>query len=107
MALPLEDVLEQIFGEIEDEHDVQDVVEKQVAKREWVLSCKLDVEYLNETYDLDIEESEEYDTLAGYIIYINEGIPSAGEVITTDKHEIKILRTTRTRVELARVRKKN
>lgn len=105
--ISLEDVLEQIFGEIEDEHDVQDVVEKQVAKREWVLSCKLDVEYLNETYDLDIEESEEYDTLAGYIIYINEGIPSAGEVITTDKHEIKILRTTRTRVELARVRKKN
>jgi CBS domain containing-hemolysin-like protein len=105
--ISLEDVLEQIFGEIEDEHDVQDVVEKQTGKREWVLSCKLDVEYLNETYDLDIEESEEYDTLAGYIIYNNEGIPSAGEVISTAKHEIKILRTTRTRVELARVRKKN
>ena len=105
--ISLEDVLEQIFGEIEDEHDVQDVVEKQTGKCEWVLSCKLDVEYLNETYDLDIEESEEYDTLAGYIIYNNEGIPSAGEVISTAKHEIKILRTTRTRVELARVRKKN
>jgi CBS domain containing-hemolysin-like protein len=65
------------------------------------------VEYLNETYDLEIEESEEYDTLAGYILYNFEGIPSAGEVIKTENLEIKILRTTRTRVELARVKKKS
>ena len=105
--ISMEDVLEQIFGEIEDEHDVQDVVEKRVDKDEYVLSCRLDVEYLNETYDLEIEESEEYDTLAGYILYNFEGIPSAGEVIKTENLEIKILRTTRTRVELARVKKKS
>lgn len=105
--ISMEDVLEQIFGEIEDEHDVQDVVEKRVAEDEYVLSCRLDVEYLNETYDLEIEESEEYDTLAGYILYNFEGIPSAGEVIKTENLEIKILRTTRTRVELARVKKKS
>lgn len=104
--ISMEDVLEQIFGDIEDEHDVQDVVEKRVAKDEYVLSCRLDVEYLNETYDLEIEESEEYDTLAGYILYNYEGIPSAGDIITTDNHEIKVLKTTRARVELARVTKK-
>ena len=103
--ISMEDVLEQIFGEIEDEHDVQDSVAKQVGEGEYVLSCRLDVEYLNEEFELGIEESEEYDTLAGYILYNYEGIPSAGTVITTDVLEIKVLRSTRARVELARVRK--
>lgn len=104
--ISMEDVLEQIFGEIEDEHDVSDDVEKQVGPSEYVLSCRLDVEYLNEQYDLEIEESDEYDTLAGYIIYAHDGIPSSGTVVLTEKHEIKVLRTTRTRLELARVKKR-
>ncbi len=103
--ISMEDVLEQIFGEIEDEHDVQESVEKQVGEGEYVFSCRLDVEHLNENYDLNIEESEEYDTLAGYILYNYDGIPSAGTIIVTDRLEIKVLRTTRARVELARVRK--
>ena len=104
--ISMEDVLEQIFGEIEDEHDVQETIEKQVGEREYVFSCRLEVDYLNERYNLDIEESEEYDTLAGYILYNYEGIPSAGAVINAGKLEIKILRTTRARVDLARVIKR-
>lgn len=103
--ISMEDVLEQIFGEIEDEHDVSDDVEKEVGEREYVFSCRLEVEYLNERYNLDIEESEEYDTLAGYIIYAFDGIPTSGTVIRTERHEIKLLRSTRTRLELARVKK--
>ena len=102
--ISIEDVLEQIFGEIEDEHDVQERVEKQVGEREYVLSCRLEVEYLNERYGFDIEESEEYDTLAGYIIYNYDGIPEAGTEISTDRLDIKILRAVRTRVDLARVK---
>ena len=102
--ISIEDVLEQIFGEIEDEHDVQEMVEKQVGDGEYVLSCRLDVDYLNERYGFDIEESDEYDTLAGYIIYNYEGIPSAGTTFSTDKLDIKVLRTARTRVDLARVK---
>ena len=102
--ISLEDVLEQIFGEIEDEHDVPDLTEKRVGDREWVLSCRLEVRYLNEKYDLCIEESREYDTLAGFIIYHYEGIPSAGETVRIGHLELKILRTTRSRIELARVR---
>ena len=102
--ISIEDVLEQIFGEIEDEHDVQEMVEKQVGEGEYVLSCRLDVDYLNERYGFDIEESDEYDTLAGYIIYNYEGIPSAGTMFSTDKLDIKVLRTARTRVDLARVK---
>ena len=101
--ISLEDVLEQIFGEIEDEHDVEDMVEKQVGENEYVFSCRLDVDYLNEKYGLNIAESEEYDTLAGYIIYRYKELPTAGTQMEFDGLKIKILRTTRSRIELARV----
>ncbi len=103
--ISLEDVLEQIFGEIEDEHDVPDLVEKQVGPGEYVFSCRLEVKYLNERYDLGIEESREYDTLAGFIIYHYEGIPGAGETVYIGDLQLRILRTTRSRIELARVKK--
>ena len=103
--ISLEDVLEQIFGEIEDEHDSPDLTEKQLSEKEWVLSCRLEVKYLNEKYDLGIEESREYDTLAGFIIYQLEGIPAAGETVSIGDLQIKILRTTRSRIELARIKR--
>lgn len=101
----MEDVLEEIFGEIEDEHDEDEEIEKQVGETEFVLSCRLEVEYLNEKYNLEIEESKEYDTLAGLIIYHYEGIPTAGQTLNIGKLQIRILRTTRSRLELARVKK--
>ena len=104
-VISLEDVLEQIFGEIEDEHDVPDLVEKQVGESEWVLSCRLEVRYLNEKYGLGIEETRDYDTLAGWIIYHYEGIPTAGETLTIGDLQLRILRTTRSRIELARVKR--
>lgn len=104
-VISLEDVLEQIFGEIEDEHDVPDLTEKQVGPDEYVLSCRLEVKYLNEKYGLGIEESKEYDTLAGFIIFNYEGIPTAGETIFIGGLQLRILRTTRSRIELARVKK--
>lgn len=103
--ISLEDVLEEIFGEIEDEHDEAEEIEKQVGDEEFVLSCRLEVEYLNEKYNLEIEESKEYDTLAGLIIYHYEGIPTAGQTLVIGKLQIRILRTTRSRLELARVKK--
>ena len=101
--ISLEDVLEQIFGEIEDEHDTPELIEKQVSDREYVFSCRLEVEYLNEKYGLNIAESDDYDTLAGYIISRYEELPPAGEVMEFDGMRIKILRTTRSRIDLARV----
>ena len=104
-VISLEDVLEQIFGEIEDEHDIPDLTEKQVGPDEYVLSCRLEVKYLNEKYNLGIEESKEYDTLAGFIIFNYEGIPTAGETVFVGGLQVRILRTTRSRIDLARVRK--
>ncbi|MFI3269257.1 MAG: hemolysin family protein [Rikenellaceae bacterium] len=104
-VISLEDVLEQIFGEIEDEHDEPEMIEKEVGEGEYVLSCRLEVRYINEKYELGIEESDEYDTLAGYIIYNQVGIPEAGAELKISNFEIKILRTTRSRIELVRVKK--
>ena len=101
--ISLEDVLEQRFGEIEDEHDTSELVEKQLSEREYIFSCRLDVEYLNEKYELGIAESDEYDTLAGYIISRYEELPTAGTTMEFDGLRIKIVRTTRSRIELAKI----
>ena len=101
--ISLEDVLEQIFGEIEDEHDKPDMIEKRISEREFVFSCRLEVEYLNEKYNLGLPESDEYDTLAGYIISRYEELPVAGTIMEFDGLRIKILGTTKSRIELAKV----
>ena len=101
--ISLEDVLEQIFGEIEDEHDKPDMIEKRISEREFVFSCRLEVEYLNDKYNLDLPESDEYDTLAGYIISRYEELPVAGTIMEFDGLRIKILGTTKSRIELAKV----
>ncbi len=103
-VISLEDVLEQIFGEIEDEHDEPEMIATKVNDHEYIFSCRQEVRYLNEHFDLQIEESDEYDTLAGYIIYNHEGIPAAGEKLFIGGFEIKILRTTRSRIELVRIK---
>lgn len=101
----IEDLLEQIFGEIEDEHDADYLVEKEVAPGEYVLAGRLEIEHLNETYGLGIPESDRYDTLAGYILDQSEDIPKPGDVVKADGLKIKILRSGRTRIELVQVTK--
>ncbi|MBE6202514.1 MAG: HlyC/CorC family transporter [Rikenellaceae bacterium] len=101
--ISLEDVLEQIFGEIEDEHDVQEMVERCEDENTWMFSARLEVEYLNETYSLNLAESEEYDTLAGYIIAAYGGIPHEGEHIKVEGYEITILKREQSRLDLVRL----
>ena len=103
-VISLEDVLEEIVGEIEDEHDTPELVEKVLKDNQWVLSCRLEVAYLNERYNLGLKESDEYDTLAGYIIAKYGSIPTVGTSIESEGKEIKILKSTSSRVELAKVR---
>ena len=103
--ISLEDVLEQIFGEIEDEHDVQELVEKQIDDKVWELSARHEVEYLNEKYDLGIAESDEYDTLAGFIIAEYGGIPLENEELHIEGYKIKILRREQSRLDMVRLTK--
>ena len=103
--ISLEDVLEQIFGEIEDEHDVQELVEREVEDGEWEFSARLEVEYLNEKYDLGIPESEEYDTLAGYLIAEYGGIPHEGDEISAGGYLMRILQREQSRLDLVKVKR--
>lgn len=102
--ISLEDVLEEIFGEIDDEHDTPDLVEKQTADNEYVFSSRLEVKYLNEKYGLGIEESDEYETLAGYILFNEDGIPRTGAEIHIGNKLIRILKSTSSRIELVKIR---
>ena len=104
--ISLEDVLEQIFGDIEDEHDVQELVEKEVAEGEWEFSSRLEVEYINEKYGLGLAEEDEYDTLAGYIIAKHGSIPHEGEQIDVENYLIKILRREQSRLDLVSIKRK-
>ena len=102
----LEDVLEEIFGEIEDEHDTDENVEKLLPDGSYLFSARLEIDYLNDKYGLKIPESEEYDTLAGYIISSHSGLPKSAEEFSFDGMDVKIIKTTRSRIETVTVRKK-
>ncbi len=96
----IEDIIEEIFGDIEDEHDEKDTVEKRLKNGEYLLSGKLKVDTLNEKYELDIPESDEYDTLAGFILYNNASIPSQNDIVVIGNFKFKILRMSSTRILL-------
>jgi CBS domain containing-hemolysin-like protein len=99
----IEDIMEEIFGEIEDEHDVEQLSEKQINDTEFIFSGRLEVDYLNDKYELDIPEGE-YQTLAGYILYKYENVPQRGEVINIDHFEVTTLSTDKTRINEVRLR---
>jgi CBS domain containing-hemolysin-like protein len=99
----LEDLMEKIFGDIEDEHDYYDLTEKQLSPHEFIFSGRLEVEYLNEKYKLKIPESDEYETLAGYIINKYESIPEANQELVFDNYRIKILSLSSARIETVKL----
>ena len=95
-----EDILEEIFGEIEDEHDTAAFVEKKLNDREYIFSGRFDIDLINEKYRLDIPEAEEYETLAGFILFHYESIPKVNSVIRAGRFSFKILKATSTKIEL-------
>ena len=94
-----EDIIEEIFGEIEDEHDTSDLVEKELEDNRYLLSGRLEIDYLNDKYFLGIPVSEEYDTLAGYIIYHYESIPEKDTTVELDNFLITITDVSSNRIE--------
>ena len=97
--ITIEDVIEEIFGEIDDEYDVDYMIEKAISDNEFIFSARLEIDYLNENYNLNLPESEEYETLGGLIVYYHENIPEKSEEITINDYLIKILQVTKTRIE--------
>ena len=80
----IEDIMEEIFGEIEDEHDHLNLKEVKISESEYIFSGRLEVDYLNEKYHLGLEEREEYETLAGLVLYFNQSIPQEGDTVEVD-----------------------
>lgn len=99
----LEDLVEEIFGDIEDEHDNTSYVCKQVGEHEYVLSARLEIEKVNETFGLDLPESDDYLTVGGLILNHYQSFPKMHEVITIDRFRFKIIKVTTTKIELVRL----
>ena len=100
----LEDLVEEIFGEIEDEHDSNKYVAKDLGNGEYLLSARLEIEAINERFDLDLPESEEYLTLGGLILHEYQSFPKLNEVVKFGNWEFKIIKNTTTKIELVRLR---
>ena len=100
----MEDLVEQIFGEIEDEHDTTTYVAKAVGNNEYVLSGRLDIEKANELFDLELPESDEYQTVGGLILHHHQSIPKAHEIITQNKFQFRIIKVTATKIELVKLK---
>jgi CBS domain containing-hemolysin-like protein len=100
-----EDILEEIFGEIEDEHDTSDITEKILGEDHYIFSGRASISYLNEKYFLKIDEDDHYETLAGYILFHHSSFPKYNTILHIGSYEFKILRSTRTKIELIEMKK--
>lgn len=99
----LEDIMEEITGEIEDEHDNTNHVAKQLSDHEYILSARLEIEKINEKFSLDLPESDEYMTLGGLILHEYQSFPKLNEVVKIGRFEFKIIKNTATKIELVRL----
>ncbi len=97
--ITIEDIMEEIFGEIDDEYDTHDTVEKTISPNEYIFSARLEIDYLNQEYNFNLPESEEYETLGGLIINQHESIPAKDETISIKQYTFKIIQVSEKRIE--------
>lgn len=102
--ISLEDIVEEIFGDIEDEHDNTKYVAKQLNEHEYVLSARLEIEKVNELFNLNLPESDEYMTVSGLILHEYQSFPKLNEVVKFGHFEFKIIKNTQTKIELVRLK---
>lgn len=100
----LEDMVEEIFGEIEDEHDSKKYIAKRTADNEYTLSARLEIDKVNEMFDLDLPESDDYMTVGGLILHEYQSFPKLNEVVKIGKYEFQIIKNTMTKIELVRLK---
>jgi putative hemolysin len=100
----LEDIVEEIFGDIEDEHDNLKYVAKEVAPGEYILSARLEIDKVNEMFGLDLPESDDYMTIGGLILNVYQSFPKLNEVIRTGRFEFKIMKSTMSKIELVKLK---
>jgi len=99
----LEDIIEEIFGEIEDEHDTREYIAKQLNEKEYLLSGRMEVQQANEKFGLNIPESDEYETIAGFILHHHQHFPKLNEIIHIGDFNLRCIKVTNNRIELIRL----
>ncbi len=102
--MTIEDIVEELFGEIEDEHDSIELLEEQISENEYRFSARIEVDYLNETYKLNLPENENYETLGGFIVNSTEGIPEQNATIKIDQFLFTIVEVSNTKIDLVSLR---
>ena len=100
----LEDIVEEIFGEIEDEHDSSKYIAKQMGENEYLLSARLEIDKINDMFNLQLPESDDYMTLGGLILHSYRSFPKLNEVIQIGNLEFKIIKSTMTKIELVKLK---
>ena len=103
--ITVEDIVEELFGEIEDEHDKYDYFEKKISENTYELSARLEIEYLNKSHNLNLPESETYDTLGGLIVFNVEEIPKVDDEIKIGQYSIKIIEASSSKIEKVLLKK--
>lgn len=102
--ITIEDIIEELFGEINDEHDeITDLIEKQIAPNKFILSARLDVEYINKKFNLKLSESENYNTIGGYILFFNHKLPKKGDILNIENFTFKILSSSDKKIEIVEI----
>ncbi len=102
----MEDIIEEIFGEIEDEHDETVFIETRISDNEFIFSARIEIDYLNDKYKLNLPESEEFETLAGYIFFLHKQMPDKNEIIETNNYTFEILKIDEPKIDTVRVVRK-
>ena len=97
--ITVEDIIEELFGEIEDEHDQIALFEKKIQQGVYEFSARLEVDYINLNYDLELPENEFYETLGGLIVYLREEIPAKGTIVELENYELEIKEVSSTKIE--------
>lgn len=105
--ITIEDIIEEIFGEIEDEHDTDDETEQKIDDNTFIFSGRLEIDYLNQTYHLDIDEADNYETLAGYILHKLEDIPEPNTSFEDDQFTYTILNVSDAKIEQVKLVRKD
>lgn len=100
----VEDVIEEIFGEIDDEHDIEENIEKEISDNEYLFSAKIEIDYLNEKYNLQLPEDDNYNSLGGLVINLLESIPDKGQEIVIENYTLKMEEVSNSRIDIIRLK---
>jgi CBS domain containing-hemolysin-like protein len=102
--ITIEDVVEEIFGDIEDEHDIDELLEQQIDATTYLFSARQDIDHLNEVYNFNLDESSEYETLGGLVLHYLESIPEEGTILELENYSMRIEAVTDRRIEVIRLK---